>query len=275
MRQLLTGKLSMLLQEDKVPAHASKYQDEVFRLYDILRLLLSGNSPDMNMIEPCWPWMKRITTKKGALRTCKNAEKRWQKVWDELPQEKIQAWIERMSRHLQIIRFLKGDNKYKKGRIDGRTDTKEGKKRLGELIAEMEKARAFEKNEQLSYISDFSTSPTDNLDNLLSSSDSDSPDTSLRMPIPIRYSRLSHPPENLSRSITPDLPPPGTFEYYLASVPTTPQRMTPELQNMADSIPYTPPLPPPECGIDNNEGMFLSDDDRPSPAGQDKGKEPI
>ena len=31
--------------------------------------------------------------------------------------------------------------------MDGRTDTKEMKKRLGELIAEMEKAEAFEKNE--------------------------------------------------------------------------------------------------------------------------------
>ena len=180
-----------------------------------------------------------------------------------------------MPRHLRIIRFLKGDNKYKEGRIDGQTDTKKGKKRLGELIAKMEKAEAFEKNEQLSYISDLSTSPIDNLDDLLSSSDSDSPDTSTRMSIPIRYSRLSHPPENLSRSITPDLPPPGTFEYYLASVPTTPQRMTPELENMADSIPYAPSLPPPECGIENNEGMFLSNNDRPSPAGQDKGKEPI
>ena len=71
------------------------------------------------------------------------------------------------------------------------------------------------------------------------------------------------------------MPPPGTFEYYLTSVPTTPQRMTPELKNMADSIPYAPFLPPPECGIENNEGMFLFDNDRPSPAGQDKGKKLI
>lgn len=35
-RQLLIGKLPMLVQEDKAPAHASKYQDEVFQLDDIL-----------------------------------------------------------------------------------------------------------------------------------------------------------------------------------------------------------------------------------------------
>jgi hypothetical protein len=29
------------------------------------RLLWPGNSPDLNMIEPCLPFMKRYTTKKG------------------------------------------------------------------------------------------------------------------------------------------------------------------------------------------------------------------
>ena len=143
----------MLVQEDKAPAHASKYQDELFRLHDIMRLLWPGNSPDMNLTEPCWPWMKRTTTKKGAPRTRRDTEERWKKAWDDLPQEKIQAWIERIPRHLRIIRFLKGDNKYKEGRVDGRTDTKEGKKRLADLIAEMEKVESFEKmNSQATYL---------------------------------------------------------------------------------------------------------------------------
>ena len=36
MKQLLISKLPMLVQEDKPPTHASKYQDEIFQLYDIL-----------------------------------------------------------------------------------------------------------------------------------------------------------------------------------------------------------------------------------------------
>lgn len=45
----------MLVQEDKTLAHASKNQDEVFQLHDILQLFWPSNSPDINMIKLCWP----------------------------------------------------------------------------------------------------------------------------------------------------------------------------------------------------------------------------
>lgn len=178
----------MLVQEDKAPAHASKYQDEIFRLYDIMRLLWPGNSLDMNMIKSCWPSMKRTTIKKGAPQTRKDIEERWKKTWKELPQEKIQGWIERIPQHLRIIRFLKGDNKYKEGRVDGRTDTKEGKKHLAELIAETEKAEAFEINSELRRMSDSSIRSTIVVDYHSSSDDSNIPGPSIRIPQPIHYS---------------------------------------------------------------------------------------
>ena len=49
-----------------------------------------------------------------------------------------------MPRHLQIARFLKGDNKYREGKIDGRSDTKQGKQLLAQLEADMAEAEAFE-----------------------------------------------------------------------------------------------------------------------------------
>jgi hypothetical protein len=55
-----------IVQEDKAPAHAHYYQSRIYSLHKIQRLLWCGNSPDLNPIEPCWPWMKRATTKKGA-----------------------------------------------------------------------------------------------------------------------------------------------------------------------------------------------------------------
>ena len=51
--------------------------------------------------------------------------------------------------------------------------------------------------------------------------------------------------------------------------------MTLELDNMANFIPYAPPLPNFKSDIENNKGVFLSNDDPSSPTSQDKGKKPI
>ena len=70
-------RLDTMVIEDKAPAYAFKHQDSVYMAADILRLPWCGNSPDLNMIEPCWAWMKRQITRKGASRTRKKAEKAW------------------------------------------------------------------------------------------------------------------------------------------------------------------------------------------------------
>jgi DDE superfamily endonuclease len=64
-----------VVQEDKAPAHASQYQEPVFIDAGIIRLFWCSNSPDLNMIEPCWPYMKRQTTRRGAPVNAKEAEK--------------------------------------------------------------------------------------------------------------------------------------------------------------------------------------------------------
>ena len=106
-----------LVQEDKAPAHAHHDQARVYSIYEVERLLWCGNSPDLNAIEPCWYWMKRQTTKKGAPKTRSEATKAWQSCWyDTLPQAQIQAWIERIPKHIQQIIALGGGNNYPEGR---------------------------------------------------------------------------------------------------------------------------------------------------------------
>jgi hypothetical protein len=58
-----------IVQEDKAPAHASRCQDAVFSISKVARLFWCGNSPDLNMIESCWPYMKRKTTAKDRQQT--------------------------------------------------------------------------------------------------------------------------------------------------------------------------------------------------------------
>jgi transposase len=109
-----------LVQEDNAPAHASKYQVEVYALYEISRLLWPPNSPDLNMIEPCWWYMKRETTKNGPLKGKEAHRAAWVKCWKEMPQTMIQAWIERIIVHIQDVIRLEGGNEYKEGRNKGK-----------------------------------------------------------------------------------------------------------------------------------------------------------
>ena len=57
-------------------------------------MLWPGNSPDLSTIEKGWPWMKRVTTFKGAPRTRTDLETSWMSKWGTIPQDSIRGWIE-------------------------------------------------------------------------------------------------------------------------------------------------------------------------------------
>src|SRR2546421_1851862 len=105
-----------LVQEDNAPSHAHKTQEEIYSIFGVQRLLWPGNSPDLNMIEPAWAYLKRVTTKNGPLKTRKEAEDAWTKAWSELKQSRIQAWIERIKPHIDKVIELEGGNYYREGR---------------------------------------------------------------------------------------------------------------------------------------------------------------
>jgi len=105
-----------LVMEDLAPAHAHHYQQHVYDLHKVQKLLWCPNSPDLNPIEPCWFWMKRETTKKGAPKSRAEAIRAWERCWRSLTQEKIQAWIKRVMIHIKEIIRLDGGNEYKEGR---------------------------------------------------------------------------------------------------------------------------------------------------------------
>ena len=105
-----------LIQEDKAPSHACKHQDQIFMNAGVMRLIWPGNSPDLNMIETCWAWMKRQTTRRGCPTNRIIMEKVWTRCWKKtLTQKRIQHWIERIPRHIQQVIALEGGNQYREG----------------------------------------------------------------------------------------------------------------------------------------------------------------
>jgi len=81
-----------------------------------LKLILLGNSPDLNAIEPTWFWMKCETTKKSSIHSNKALKEAWIECWEEMDMKLVRNWIERIPVHIQEIIQLEGGNQYKEGR---------------------------------------------------------------------------------------------------------------------------------------------------------------
>jgi hypothetical protein len=111
-----------IVQEDLAPSHAHRAQAAVFSIAGVQRMIWCPNSPDLNMIEQCWPHLKRQTTKKGAPKSKREAEAVWRKAWDELGQNRIREWIERIPFHIQEVIRLEGGNEYQEGRAKNRRE---------------------------------------------------------------------------------------------------------------------------------------------------------
>ena len=106
-------RLGTIVQEDGATPHISPHNLALFREFGLERLDWPGNSPDLNAIKPCWPWMKRWTTREGPLQHQVKAEEKWLKCWDELPQSEIQCWITWIPHAIQVIIKLDRGNEYK------------------------------------------------------------------------------------------------------------------------------------------------------------------
>jgi len=109
-------RLDTLVQEDNAPAHAHSAQQQVYDMWEVQRLVWCPNSPDLNMIEPAWWYLKHKVTAKGAPTSRSDAKRRWKEAWEELPQSRIQGWIERIVHHIKEVIRCEGGNEYKEGR---------------------------------------------------------------------------------------------------------------------------------------------------------------
>jgi hypothetical protein len=75
-------------------------------------MIWCSNSPDLSAAEPLWFWIKKDTTKHGAATSKVQIKKDWEECWKAIPQEKLQAWIERVPIHIKEVIRLEGGNEY-------------------------------------------------------------------------------------------------------------------------------------------------------------------
>ena len=80
----------------------------------------------------------------GYIKKTEDIVEKWKEKLENFSQSKLQELVACMLYHLQIIRFLKGDNKYREEKIDKKSDTKQEKKLLAQIEAYMTASEAFE-----------------------------------------------------------------------------------------------------------------------------------
>jgi hypothetical protein len=60
-------RLDIVVMEDGASSHKSAYSDKLYISWEVVRMLWPANSPNLNMIEPCWFYIKVETIKKGGI----------------------------------------------------------------------------------------------------------------------------------------------------------------------------------------------------------------
>jgi len=104
---------SVKVLEDCAPAHISKFDTEYMSLNDIKKLLWPSNSPDINASEHAWSYMRRHITRDYPTSTTKEqCAQQWRDEWEKLPQEQIDAWIDRIPDVIRQIIAQKGGNNF-------------------------------------------------------------------------------------------------------------------------------------------------------------------
>ena len=85
-------------------------------MFDISQLMWPGNLPNLNAIEPAWPYLKQMTTRYGPPTSFAKASSRWLTVWESLEQSQIRARMEQLARYIEEIIQREGGNGYQEGR---------------------------------------------------------------------------------------------------------------------------------------------------------------
>ena len=101
------------LLEDGASPHIAWENVKEYDIEDLHRIPWPANSPDLNMIEQAWYHLKRrVTQLPFIVSTIPSTKDAYQQAWQNLEQERIQKWVDRMIPNMRKVREQGGDNKF-------------------------------------------------------------------------------------------------------------------------------------------------------------------
>jgi len=106
---------ALIAQEDNAPAHASRWNREIWKQAGIEILEWPANSPDLSAIEPPWFILKVQTTARGPITSDVVLRRTWTSHWSKLPQSTLQCFVKRIPGNIEWVARLWGGNDYTEG----------------------------------------------------------------------------------------------------------------------------------------------------------------
>lgn len=100
------------LVQDGAGAHYTWHQKELLEIPGLTVLPWPGNSPDLNMIEPCWYHLKREVSNVPFRQNTKEWYKeQFTRCWEDQDPRRIKKWCRRLLVHImRVIRAKDGNN---------------------------------------------------------------------------------------------------------------------------------------------------------------------
>jgi len=99
----------LLVVEDGASVHNKGVSPAIREICGIPRLTHPASSPDLNPIENAWAWIKRkLRQRQPCPTSLDQLWERLQALWDEMPQDMIDQWIDGMDRRRVALLTAKG-----------------------------------------------------------------------------------------------------------------------------------------------------------------------
>jgi transposase len=99
----------VIFQQDSAPSHTAKTTQRWFEEHSISLLCHPANSPDLNPIEHVWHELKRrLRSLKHHPTNLDQLKEAIKRVWEEIPVEDVNKYIDRMPQIVQALKSAKG-----------------------------------------------------------------------------------------------------------------------------------------------------------------------